>query len=96
MDACPLRGVLDQPLNVSRGVFVGAVALEDIAVLPATEVRAQLLRQCWENRYVAIAAALGFADVHLRWIDRQVQVFDPELHKLTHAPSVAKIVRSAW
>ena len=38
IDAGSLRGVLDQPLNVSRGVFIRAVALEDVAVASAVEI----------------------------------------------------------
>lgn len=85
VDARTLRGVLDQPLNVSRGVLVRAVAFEDVAAPPAAEVRAQLLRQNRQNWDVAIAAALGFADVDLRRIERQVQVLNPELNELAHA-----------
>ena len=85
VDACPWRGVLDQPLNVWRCVFVRALALKDVAVPPATEVRAQFLRQCRQNRNIAVAFILGVGDVYLRRIESQVQVFDPEVNTLTHA-----------
>ena len=59
VDARPLGGVFDQPLNVPRSVFVRAVALEHIAVAPATKVRAEFLRQSRQDWNVAVASALS-------------------------------------
>ena len=73
-----LRSIFDQLLNISRGVFVRAIALENVATSTAIEVCAHLLRQSWENRDVAVASTLGGGDVNLRRLERQMQIFDPD------------------
>jgi len=68
---------LDRPCGITRM----PVALKQKSPLTPLEMGTQFVRQCWQDRYIAIRPPFCMDEVYLRWVVIQQQIFDTDVHE---------------
>src|ERR1035438_3671833 len=82
LDACLTRSGLDDRLHRTDRITIVPIGFEKIAAPTAVQMRPQFLRESRQNRNVAVRLFLAVAEMDLRRVAGEGQVFDPDVNEL--------------